>query len=379
MPRNSGGTYIAPAGSWNPAVNMTNATLDDFNALLTDIVNAFTASIAVNGVSVVTANIPMASHKFTGLAAGTTAGDSVRYEQVIGAFQPLDATLTALAALTITATTYIKGTGTDAFSVVAPSVILADTGAASLTTAQSWTANQSIGATLANIFDQVGAQRPVTSAASDTSTTIGGSTAALAIVNNNTTANNVAQLDFAALTGANANYYTGGIIAVQFAARTNAQYVQSDMFFQTSPATNNAPTTKLTIKNTGELIATQQSPTSIYALGYLGAPATGTPNSAYGLVLADAGGQLYHDEVTARTWTIPANASVAFPIGTVIIGDNTGNSGAAGVLTLSITSDTLRRGDGTAGTGSRTIAALGVFAIRKTKSTEWVITGSGIT
>lgn len=34
-----------------------------------------------------------------------------------GAFQPLDATLTALAALTITASSWIKGTGTDTFAV----------------------------------------------------------------------------------------------------------------------------------------------------------------------------------------------------------------------------------------------------------------------
>lgn len=40
-------------------------------------------------------------------------------------FQPLDATLTALAALTITANTYIKGTGTDTFSVVAVSTLSA--------------------------------------------------------------------------------------------------------------------------------------------------------------------------------------------------------------------------------------------------------------
>lgn len=119
-------------------------------------------------------------------------------------------------------------------------------------------------------------------------------------------------------------------------------------------------------------------PTSTLSAGYRGAPAVGTPNSAYTMVLADAGGTLYHDEVTARTWTIPANASVAFPIGTVIILDNTGNSGSAGVLTISITSDTLRRGDGTAGTGSRTIAASGICAIRKTKSTEWSITGTGL-
>lgn len=117
------------------------------------------------------------------------------------------------------------------------------------------------------------------------------------------------------------------------------------------------------------------NPTSTLSLGYRGTP-TDTQNVAYGFVLGDAGKTIYHDEVTARTYTIPANASVAFPVGTVIIIDNTGNSGAAGAITLAITTDTLRRGDGTAGTGSRTIAASQVAAIRKVAATVWVITGS---
>lgn len=37
-----------------------------------------------DGTQTITANIPMSSFKFTGLAAGSTAGDSVRYEQVFG-------------------------------------------------------------------------------------------------------------------------------------------------------------------------------------------------------------------------------------------------------------------------------------------------------
>lgn len=38
--------------------------------------------ILKDGTQTVTANIPMATYKFTGLGAGTGAGDSVRYEQV---------------------------------------------------------------------------------------------------------------------------------------------------------------------------------------------------------------------------------------------------------------------------------------------------------
>jgi hypothetical protein len=97
-----------------------------------------------------------------------------------------------------------------------------------------------------------------------------------------------------------------------------------------------------------------------------------TQNAAYTFVLTDAGKTIFHDEVTARVYTIPANASVAYPIGTAItIINNT----SGGSITLSITSDTLRRGDGTAGTGSRTISSDSVVTIIKTKLTEWMITG----
>ena len=125
----------------------------------------------------------------------------------------------------------------------------------------------------------------------------------------------------------------------------------------------------------GEVILDDTKLTSTLAAGFRGAPVN-TQNTAYTFVLSDAGKTIYHDEATARTYTIPANGSVAYPIGTTIIIDNTGNAGAAGTVTLQITTDTLRRGDGTAGTGSRTIAASAVAVVRKTKSTEWVITGT---
>jgi len=97
-----------------------------------------------------------------------------------------------------------------------------------------------------------------------------------------------------------------------------------------------------------------------------------TQNAAYTFVIGDAGRVIFHDEATARTYTIPANASVAYPIGTMItIVNNTGG----GSITLSITTDTLRRGDGTAGTGNRTITADSIVTIIKTKSGEWMITG----
>lgn len=101
-------------------------------------------------------------------------------------------------------------------------------------------------------------------------------------------------------------------------------------------------------------------------------PTLTVKNADYTFVLADNGNEYLHDEATARAWTIPANASVAFPAGAIINGYN---NASAGNLTIAITSDTLRRGDGIAGTGSRTVAANSGFTLKKIKTTEWMIFG----
>jgi hypothetical protein len=93
--------------------------------------------------------------------------------------------------------------------------------------------------------------------------------------------------------------------------------------------------------------------------------------------LTDGGGHVYHPsaDTTARTWTIPANASVAFPIGSAI---TIINDSSAGALTIAITSDTLiLAGAGT--TGSRTLAANGIATAVKMTATRWMISGTGLT
>ncbi len=97
----------------------------------------------------------------------------------------------------------------------------------------------------------------------------------------------------------------------------------------------------------------------------------------YTFVLADANNAFLHPaaDTTGRTWTIPANASVAYAVGTVLTFIN---QNAAGTITLSITSDTLRLG-GAGSTGSRTLAANGMATAVKIASTEWIISGTGLT
>ena len=99
-------------------------------------------------------------------------------------------------------------------------------------------------------------------------------------------------------------------------------------------------------------------------------------SAAYTLVLADAGKHIFHPvaDNTARTFTIPANASVAYPVGTAITFINM----AVANVTIAITTDTLTLSDaGTA--GSRTLATNGSATCIKITSTQWIISGSGLT
>ena len=99
-------------------------------------------------------------------------------------------------------------------------------------------------------------------------------------------------------------------------------------------------------------------------------------SGAYTMVLADAGKHILHPsaDTTARIFTIPANSSVAYPVGTAI---TIVNQNGAGIVTIAITTDTMRlAGAGT--TGSRTLAANGVATALKITSTEWIISGTGL-
>lgn len=98
-------------------------------------------------------------------------------------------------------------------------------------------------------------------------------------------------------------------------------------------------------------------------------------SAAYTLVLTDAQKHILHPTAdnNARTFTIPANSSVAYPIGTAVTFVNQINT-----VTIAITTDTMvLAGAGT--TGSRTLAANGIATALKIASTTWMISGTGLT
>lgn len=114
-------------------------------------------------------------------------------------------------------------------------------------------------------------------------------------------------------------------------------------------------------------------PTSVYSAGYRGTPIN-SQSGNYTAVLADAGCTIYYTGAGGHTATIPANASVAYPIGTTITFLNSG----AGNLSIAITTDTMKLvGAGT--TGTRTLASHGMATAVKVTATQWYISGNGLT
>ena len=111
------------------------------------------------------------------------------------------------------------------------------------------------------------------------------------------------------------------------------------------------------------------------AVGYLSVPQN-SQTAAYTTVLADAGKVIFHpaSDANARTFTIAANSSVAYPVGTVIAFANMTSQ----VVTIAITSDTMYLG-GQGTTGSRSLAQYGIANALKITSTSWIITGTGLT
>lgn len=80
MPRNGSGTYTLPAG--NPVVTGTTISSTWANTTLSDIGTGLTNSIAKDGQTTPTANLPMGSFKHTGVAVAAATTDYARADQV---------------------------------------------------------------------------------------------------------------------------------------------------------------------------------------------------------------------------------------------------------------------------------------------------------
>lgn len=130
----------------------------------------------------------------------------------------------------------------------------------------------------------------------------------------------------------------------------------------------------------GDLTATRslsvdRTGTDNTQVGFLDVPMNSQTGN-YTLVITDRGKTILHPPSSGSgdVFTIPANSSVAFPVGTAI---TIINADATNTLSIAITTDAMTLANSTT-TGTRTLAVNGVATIVKIGTTSWIITGIGL-
>ena len=340
--RNGSGTFTVT----NPDfVSGTTISSSEMDANFSDVATAMTQSIAVDGQTTITGNIPFNSKKITGLANGTASTDAVNKSQIDSIAAGLlwkDPVVNATTAnVTLSGEQTIDGITTSTSRILVKDQTAPAENGIYVTAASAWARSDD-----ADTWDGL------VSSAVNVST---GST--LADTSWNCTADaggtlgttSVTYVQWGAIvTAGDGLTKTGDSMAVDFSS--NAEVVTG-----TSAVKSMTPANSPTLQAIGQTVK----------------------SVAYTLVLADAGNHIYHPaaDTTARIWTIPANASVAFPVGSAI---SFINETLGGVITIAITTDTLVLApDGT--TGSRSLAASGMATAIKVTATSWMISGAGLT
>ena len=407
MSFNGSGTFqINTAGQ--PVVAGTVITATAFNALTADLATGLSTCVTKDGQTTVTANLPMGGNKLTGLGAGTLGTDSARLSQVQGGISSLLGvsgidTITGSGSPQVTAYTtgqmfwfVASGTNTGATTLNIDSL-----GAKSITRGTAALAAGDIisGSVALVVYD--GTQFQLLSInrsiqvngtiASATTTNIGAANAEYLAVSGTTTITafdtvtagiyRVLKFDgILTLTHNGASLILPGSASITTAAGDVAGFVSlgsGNWRCEWYQRANGAPialaseaealagtdTAKVLTAATGKAVNTRLQQNS--------------QSADYVLTIDDAGKQIFHPsaDTTPRTFTIPANGTVPFAVGTAVTFIN---QNGAGTITIAITTDTMRlAGAGT--TGSRTLSANGIATAVKIGTTEWLISGTALT
>ena len=189
----------------------------------------------------------------------------------------------------------------------------------------------------------------------------------------------------------NVGIAVGGVKVADFASGASSIVGTLTATAFVGPLTGNASTASALSTDVNSNVGTFTNATiTVTAKGLITAASTGAATLAYSavnskastytLVLGDAGAAFYLS--STGQIVIPANSSVAFPVGTTIRVYNTSATpGSGGEGTVSITTDTLSWFTGSAVTSGspRQLAVGGWCDIVKRSSTTWYMTGQGIT
>jgi hypothetical protein len=162
---------------------------------------------------------------------------------------------------------------------------------------------------------------------------------------------------------------TGTANQVVASASTGAVTLSLPQSIATTSSPSFSAVTSTVATGTAPFTVTSTTPVANLAANTASIPQN-SEGGAYTAVLSDANKHIYCTSASANTQTIPANSSVAYPIGTTL----TYVAFGAGTVTIAITTDTMYlAGAGT--TGSRTLTQYGIATALKITSTSWIISG----
>jgi hypothetical protein len=376
MARDGSGNYNLPAG--NPVVTGTSISSTVQNNTMTDVAAALTQSVSKDGQTAMTGTLNMGNNAISNGASitGTAFIPSGSGIPAVGFYLPSANTIGAAAASAAIGTWGSTGVTAPAFQPSGNSVVPLGMYAGGGGTSLSFSTTTTLRATV----NSTGAW------------TISAPTAGTAFAINGFPTATILSL-FTSATGTQQSFtdttrsatiitVAGGYEFKVTSAHSLSFGANNTSFLSIASAgniTTTAPTSGvgLSVSAVSGTHSTQigDSANTKYNAGFLEIPQN-IQNAAYAPVLADAGKHIYHSDGTARTYTIPANGTVAYPIGTTLTFVN--DASAAVNVTIAITTDTLYWAvDGS--TGSRTLARYGTATALKVTATRWTISGTGLT
>jgi hypothetical protein len=124
---------------------------------------------------------------------------------------------------------------------------------------------------------------------------------------------------------------------------------------------------------TGGILQSTDAGGTMQDVGWKNLPGN-VQNTNYTCVLADSGKIMITNSGGPFTHTIPSNASVAYPVGTVL----TFMSVSGNSLSIAINTDSMVLAGSGGTTGTRTLVNSGVATAIKSAATQWIISGTGL-
>jgi hypothetical protein len=244
----------------------------------------------------------------------------------------------------------------------------------------TWTGTNDFAAITATTYDGIAAANLVDKSASETisgatwdfqaitAVSFGGIASANLVDKSANETISGATWDFQAITAVS----FGGIASANLVDKSAAETISGTWGFAAITATTYDGIAATNLLDETAAIDQTVSNTTAAQPGYKGTPQT-IKNTSYTLALVDAGTQIYKASGGAgETITIPANASIAFPIGTIIEIVNDGG----GDLSIAITTDTLEV-FGSGDTGTQTLPDNNKAIIEKVAAALWKYSATG--